>query len=502
MRIGIARISQETSTFSTQPTDLEMIRNFGPAHGQDVLGGPRLLDDFVAGFLDEVGDQELVGITRAQAMPAGPLTAEALGAIMGWFDRDLKRALPLDGLLLSLHGAFAGDTDPDVEGLVLERARQILGPEVPIAAAMDLHGNITRRKIAHADVIDAMHTHPHVDSRQTAQRVARTLMAAMRGEVSPVISAVKIPMITPAQNQLTLEPPLGDLMAMTRQQEEMEGVLRSSVFAVQPWMDIPELGWCSVVVTNGDRALADRLARNLADLAWKERAAYTQPCLTHVEALDVAFASHARPVVISDPADLMTGGGTGDSTWYLKELLARAPQDPCYLTMVDASAAQHMARAGEGARVQLELGGKLDNVHSTPVEVAGTVLRVIPASPDRELPESMGLTATLQVGSVIIVVFEHLGPGSDPIIYSGAGLDPRNAKILLAKSVVDYRAEYRGLAEIFLQGEAPGLAPSDLRRLDWHNIPRPLYPLNDDMTWTSRGAPVYRSTERSLRTAD
>ena len=502
MRIGISRISQETSTFSTQPTDLDMIRNFGVAHGQDVLAGPRLLDDFVAGFLDEVGDQELVGITRAQAMPAGPLTAEALDAIMGWFDQDLRRALPLDGLLLSLHGAFSGHTDPDVEGLVLERARDIVGPGVPIAAAMDLHANITRRKIANADIIDGMHTHPHVDSRQTAQRAARMLMAALRGEIRPVLSAVKIPMITPAETQLSSEPPLSDLMAMTRQQEETEGVLSSSVFAVQPWMDIPEMGWCSVVVADANRELADRLARDLADLAWKERAAYTRPCLTHIQALDAAFASPARPVVISDPADLMTGGGTGDSTWYLKELLARAPQDPCYLTMVDAGAAQHMARAGEGAQVRLELGGKLDNVHSTPVEVAGTVLRVIPASPDRELPESMGLTATLQVGSIAIVVFEHLGPGSDPIIYTGAGLDPLEAKILLAKSVVDFREEYLGLAQLFLQGEAPGLAPSNLRRLDWHNVPRPLYPLDEDLTWTSRDASVYRSSERDLRTAD
>jgi len=502
MRFGIARISQETSTFSTQPTDLDTIRNFGVAHGQDVLTGPRLLDDFIAGFLDEVGDLELVGITRAQAMPAGALTPEALDAVMAWFDEDLRRALPLDGLLLSLHGAFAGDSDPDVEGLVLERARQILGPSVPIAAAMDLHANITQRKIANADIIDGMHTHPHVDSRQTAQRVARTLMAAVRRDVTPVIGAVKIPMITPAETQLTSEPPLSDLMATTRQQEEIPGVLLSSVFAVQPWLDIPELGWCSVVVTDGDRALADRLARDLADRAWQERAAYTRPCLSHVEALDAAFDSPAHPVVISDPADLMTGGGTGDSTWYLKELLARAPQDPCYITMVDAAAAQAMARAGEGAQVQLDLGGKLDNVYSTPVAVTGTVVRVIPQSPDRELPESMGLTATLQVGSIVIVVFEHLGPGSDPVIYTGAGLNPREAKILLAKSVVDFRAEYEGLAELFLQGEAPGLAPSNLRKLDWHSIPRPLYPLDDDLAWSSEGAPVYRSLERHLGGAE
>jgi microcystin degradation protein MlrC len=46
-------------------------------------------------------------------------------------------------------------------------------------------------------------------------------------------------------------------------------------------MDIPEMGWCSVVVTDGDRALADRLARGLADIAWSQREEYTQPCPTY-----------------------------------------------------------------------------------------------------------------------------------------------------------------------------------------------------------------------------
>jgi len=493
MRIGIARIWQETSTFSPQLTDLETIRVFGVARGQSVLQARGLIDEYVSGFLDVVGDEEIVGITQAQAMPAGLLTEEAMEAILGWFTEDLQQAMPLDGLLLSLHGAFAGLGDPDVEGLVLQRARETLGEEVVIGAAMDLHANITRRKVEDVDVIDGLHTHPHVDTRRTGQRVARTFLAALRGEVKPVISGVKIPMITPAETQLTEEYPMKELMAATRSQEEDEGVLLSSVFAVQPWLDVPELGWCSAVVTDGDRALADRLARELAEMAWQQREEYTHSCPTYVEALDQALASDASPVVISDLADLMTGGGTGDSTWYLKELLARGPEEPCYLTMVDPEAAQQMAATGEGFEVTLALGGKQDYVYSSPVEVTGEVLRVIPPFPDRELPQSMGLTAVLKVGNIYVVVFERLGPGSDPILYSGAGLDPRQAKILIAKSVVDFREGYRDVANLFLLGEAPGLAPSDLRSLDWRSAPRPIHPLDEGMVWSSAAARVYRS---------
>ncbi|MEW6755084.1 MAG: M81 family metallopeptidase [Candidatus Latescibacterota bacterium] len=496
MRIGIARIWQETSTFSPQPTDLELLRVYGVGHGAAALEGAGLLEEYVAGFLDVLAGHEVVGVTRVQAMPAGRLTAAAQEAVLSWFEEDLRRALPLDGLLLSLHGAFAGEANPDVEGLVAERARAILGPGVPIAAAMDLHGNITRRKVAHLDAMDALHTHPHVDSRQTGQRTASLLLRTVKGEVRPVMSAVKIPMITPAEHQLTALPPMSLLIAETRRQEALEGALLSSLFAVQPWLDVPELGWCSVVVTDGDPCLGDRLARQLAGMAWEQRAHYTRPCPTYREALDQAFASPARPVVISDLADLMTGGGTGDSTWYLRELLARRPAEPCYLTMVDPQAAAGLAAAGEGALVSVSLGGKLDRVHSRPVEVTGRVLRVIPPAPGRELPQSMGLTVTLRVGNVSVVVFEHLGPGSDPRIYSGAGLDPRQAKVLIAKSVVDFREGYRDVARLFLLGEAPGLAPSDLTRLSWEHAPRPLFPLDDGTPFAAASAPVYRSRPR------
>lgn len=497
MRIGIARIAQETNTFSPMLTDLETLQVNGIIRGQEVL--QRFTEwSHIPAFLETarqaaVGDLEPVGILSVHARPAGCLTEEAMSVVLDYLAEDLEKALPLDGLLLDMHGAFAGVADPDVEGAVLQTTRAIVGDQVLIGVVMDLHANITRRKIENADILRGYHTHPHVDGPETARRVARILLASLQGEAEPVLSAIKIPMITPAETQLTEEYPLKDLMELTRRQEEDPRVLSSSLFAVQPWLDVPELGWTSVIVADGDRELADQMAGELAAAAWGYRQDFVRPCPTYVDALDEAFSTDDRPIVISDFADLMTGGGTGDSTWYLKSLLARDPQEPCYVTMVDPEAIHEMAKVGAGATLTLLLGGKQDKVYSSPVEVTGTVLRILIPTPDRELPQDAGLAGVFRINNIYVVVLERLGPGSDPIIYSGAGLDPAQAKIMIAKSVVDYRDRYKGIAKRFLQGEAPGLAPSNLRLLHWTEAPRPIFPLDEDIAWNRTQAEVYRN---------
>lgn len=476
---------------------MEAIRTISLARGQQVLH-QFSTSSSIPGFLDIVGDEEIVGLVTAESRPSGYLTEDAARTILAWFRKELEQALPLHGLLLNLHGAFASVLDPDFEGLVLRTARDIVGKDVVIGAVMDMHGNVTREKIENADLIDGYHTHPHVDFFATGQRVARTLLAAVRGEVKPVMSAVKIPMFPTCELNLTEEYPFRELMAEAHRQEEDPQVLLSSVFTVQPYLDIPEMGWASVVVTDGNIDLADRCARRLAQMAWDHRQEYLPPRTTYTEALDEAFATDVSPVVVADYTDLTRGGGTGDSTWYLKELLRRNPEAPCYLTMVDPEAVHEMVVSGEGSTITLMLGGKQDYIHSSPVQVTGEILRVIPVTEDRHLPHSMGLAVALRAGQVYVVVSEYAGPGDDPSVYSGAGLDLTMAKLLVAKSIVDFREGFKSVGKRFILGEAPGLAPSDLRSLEWQTINRPIFPLDSDFSWSSEHATIYHSCRAQL----
>ena len=186
MRIGIARISQETNTFSPLLTDVDTLRVHGLTRGEEVLRGATG-DNEIAGFLDVVGGEELVGVISAHAGPAGPMTDETVRTVAEWFVEELERVGPLDGLLLALHGALAGVSEPDVEGLVLERAREVVGYRTPIGASLDMHANLTARMVRYADVIRGYHTHPHRDSRETGRMVAEMLVQTIRGEIRPVM---------------------------------------------------------------------------------------------------------------------------------------------------------------------------------------------------------------------------------------------------------------------------------------------------------------------------
>ena len=494
MRIAVAHLMQETNTFSPQLTDMAAFARRGVCTEAAVLEHAGERTGF-AGFLDVVAVQDCVGIISVEAGPAGPLTSEAMASLHRQFCDALHAACPVEAVLLSLHGALAAECEPDVDGLFVETARTIAGPDAVIGVSLDMHANVTRRMVAHADVIRGYHTHPHLDQRNTCRATARLVTAAVCGQVRPVMRAVKIPMVVPAHVQISERPPMRRVVEALSRFERRNALGCASLFAVQPWLDVPELGWCSVCVADAGPGVALAEARTGAAAAWASRHDYLRPVPSCGKALRAALASSAKPIVISDLGDCTSGGATGDSTGFLRALLKLRPAEPCYVTVVDPEAARRMAAAGVGGSVSLRLGGKLDRANSHPVEITGEVRRVLPASPERELPEYMGLVAVLQAGCTSIVVSEHPGPGHDPVVYAGAGLAPSGAKIMQAKSMVDFRSGYRDVAHEFMLGEAPGLTASDLCSLPFEHIPRPLFPFDETGEWDASVAPVYAGAD-------
>ena len=387
---------------------------------------------------------------------------------------------------------LATETEDDPEGEPSwRRCAAIVGPDVPIVASFDLHAHLTDRMVAASDALIAYRTIPHVDFVETGARAMELLIDAMRGRTHPVVRQRKMRMIASAEKHDTNHGPMVAVMAYARALEERPGVLSVSVTPTQPWMDVPELGWSVTVVADGDPALAQACADELAWLIWDRRDAYRVFKTPVPDAVAEAMAWPGRPVILADASDSPSAGANGDGNDLLKELIRIAYVGDAILTVVDPVAAGTCTTAGVGATVTVQLGGTRTPAFYIPVEVTGTVVSLHDGKYLLELPVrpmDIGPTAVLRVGGMRIVVCTRKAFHLDESVFHQAGLDPRTAAIVQVKSAGGFRGVYEAFASLIIEMDTDGLCTSDLTRLPFRRIPRPMWPWELDLAEPWPGA--------------
>ena len=490
LRIAVGRLWQETNTFSEARTTLADFQRGTFLQGQALLEAIQAQEDELAGFGDVLlaAGIEVVPLAAVSTWCGGPSEESAVAAITSAFTTALDEAGSLDGILLSLHGALAGLGTLDVSGHVAAAVRARAGSDIPIVATFDHHGNITRQIVDSVDALTAYHHCPHTDMRETGRRGARLLLEILAGKLHPRLIFRKLPLVTPCEGFLTANPPMKDWHDLARRAEE-EGRARDvSLFAVQPWLDVPELGWSVVVLADEKDHDAEKLADELAQHAWQHREEFYFPKYEPAEAVRLAAAHPEGPVVIADGADATNGGSPGDSTCLLREMLAQNITCPALLTIVDPEAVGMAFQAGLGSTISVAIGAKKSRLYHQPVEIQAHVERFSDGQFHLKghiaQKVSMGRCAVLAVGGIRIVASEFAGPGHDPEVYRHIGLEPRDAQIVVVKATVGHMDAYRDIMKLNLPTECPGPSPSRLERLDYRHIPRPIHPLDPEMQFS------------------
>jgi microcystin degradation protein MlrC len=488
MRIAFAEIAQETDSFSPMVADLADFEAYGLYVGQEILERMQGVGP-LGGFLEVAAEQahvELLPLIRAFGSAGGTITGAALDTLTERLIADLKRVLPVDGVFLSLHGAAASERTDDVEGHVLQAVRQVVGDDRPIVVALDHHANITRQMVDCADLLVGHETQPH-DPPATGRKAARLLFRMLHGEICPSIAWRKIPMITPQDQFLTSAGPMKQWFDRARELERRGGVLDVSPYPMQPWLDVAEGGWSVVVHTDGDRKLADLLAREMADLAWRLRDEFwASERVAPAEAVRQAIEAPDGLVILSDTGDSVYGGAPGDNTCLLRALLDHPVRGQslgglALVPMVDSEAVDRAIAAGVGARVTLELGGKVDREFCRPVSVTAEVAAVsrgfVVDLADRGVCD-LKRTALLKVGDVRIAVLDHRSFAiNHPILYTHLGVDPADAKMVVVKTASNFQFFARRRRAL-IRVDTPGTTQSNLKDFRWRKIPRPIYPLD------------------------
>jgi microcystin degradation protein MlrC len=484
-RALLVNLAQETCSFVQSKHTLDDFRRYYLYIGQEIIeklrGGGMEVSAMIAAAQED--GIELVPVLATYGGTGGPVTTEAYTYLRDQILAGARRhAAGVDGAILALHGAMLTEELDDPEGDLLDGLRQILGPKKPVVCSLDCHAHVTDLMIQRATAFVAYQTHPHVDIYDTGIRAMKLFGRTLRGEVRPVMAHRKLRMIAPPEQHNTGRPPMGPIMQRVKAVEKEPGMLAAAIFPVQPQLDIPNLGWSVIAVADGDLALARAKAEEIGELAWQHRREFLRDRTPVVEALRIARETPGGPIVLADASDGTAGGAEGDSTVLLQALLESPVPGPCLLLVTDPEAVAACVNAGVGAEVTREVGGKLTPAFYRPVRVTGRVRTISDGRFQMKLPPipaNQGRTVVLQVGEIFLVLSEKPVYTWDEECYRSVGLFPREAKLVQVKSPGGFRPTYEPFARTIIELDAPGPTDSNLRRLPYKRVTRPLFPLDD-----------------------
>ncbi|OAK65813.1 microcystin LR degradation protein MlrC-like protein [Variovorax paradoxus] len=479
MRVFSASLATETNTFGPMPTGLASFKDRGyfPA-GQHpdaltIYSGP-LWAARIRG--KEKGWTLLEGMV-AGAQPSGITTRHAYETLREEMLADLRAALPVDMVLLGLHGAMVADGYDDCEGDMLQRVRQIVGPDVIVGAELDPHNHLTPAMVDNADVMVSFKEYPHTDVLERGLELVDICAAAVEGKVKPVHAMVDCDIIVTVH---TSREPARSFVERMQALEGKDGVLSVSLTHGFSWGDVPEMGTKVLVYTDGDQAKADALARQLADevIAMRDGLTVNYPSID--ASLDEALAFDGGPLVLADGADNPGGGAASDSTFILRRMLERGITNAALGPMWDPIAVRIAFDAGVGARLQMRIGGKISPLSGDPLDLDCTVkalMHDLVMTGLSNTPTAMGDCALVEAGGIEIVLITRRNQAMGTDLFTQLGCDLAAKKIVVVKSSQHFYASYAKVAKHVIYAGAPGAVTLDLTTLPYRKARLPKWPI-------------------------
>lgn len=476
MKIFAAGIATETNTFSPLPTGLE---DFTVERGANAFE-PGHVSSFnlheIWGRRAQAHGAEFVSGLMAWAQPSGITVKSVYEALRDEMLQDLRAAMPVDIVLLMLHGAMIAQGYEDCEEDIIRRVRAIVGANAVIGVELDLHCHLSESKIAAADLVLTYKEYPHVDVNERAAELLDLAVHTHRGQIRPTLALFDCRMV--GIYPTTREPMQGLVRAM-RQSERRKGVLSVSLAHGYPFADVPEAGAKMLVATDRDPALAKDLAEELGLQAYALRAvsAFDSLSLPLEEALLKALSSSRTPVVVADQSDNPGGGAPGDATFALRWLLEHDAREVGLAILYDPQVVKLAHKAGIGSSCAVRLGGKLGPSSGQPLDIQATVLAMrqnyvhdFPQHGGAPLQFPAGDVVALRCGGIDIVVSSDRCQCLSPSIFSDLGIDPHAKRALIVKSTQHFHGAFAPLAGEILYMAAPGAVAPDPRQIAYRRL--------------------------------
>ena len=483
LRIAIGGFLHESHSFAPRPTrfsDFVQPGGFPPLQrGAGLIEAVRDTAVPIAGAIAAAGaGVTLIPLAWSVANPAGPVQDEAFERMSAMICAELSDALsmaPLDGIYLDLHGAMLSDSFPDAEGELLRRVRAIAGPDMPITISLDPHANLTAAMVRLADAAVPYRTYPHVDMREAGAQAMRLLLARIARGAPWAKSFRQLDFWIPITSQCTLMAPMQPVMTERAQLAERAGLAELAFCFGFPYADFPDCG-VAIAAYADTQVEADKAAEGFAAYIAARETDFLQGILDAPSAVAEAIAARTSsgPVVIADTQDNPGGGGHGDTTGILAELVRQGASGAVLCLINDAESAAACHAAGQGASVALSLGGKSDGA---PFVCTAVVKRVtdgrftLTGPMGAGNPADLGPCALIEIDPGIqVVIVSRKMQAYDQAILRHAGIEPKDCPILVLKSSVHFRADFGPIASHVIVAAAPGPVVADPATLTFSHL--------------------------------
>ena len=485
LKILVGGIYHESHSFSSEPTNLESFKKVLLLEGTEVIEKLRGTVSEMAGFIEgaEKFGFEIIPTLWAWSVSTAPVQAETLDYLIDTVRQRFEKEKAVDGILFALHGAMVAEQSLDGDGYVLSKLRELAGDEIPISVTLDLHANISELMVEKANIIVGYDTYPHIDQSERGLEAAELLVKTIKGQIKPVIAFEKPPIAIVPQKQLTDTFPMKELISLAHRSEAESEILSVTIAGGFTYSDVPEMGPSILVVADNNRELARQHAKKIAERLWEMKEDFIPHLQSVEEAVDEAIKSESHPVILADVGDNIGAGTPGDSTFILRELIARNTESSVVI-IADEEAVEEAINIGVGQIAKLSVGGKIDKLHGDSIEIVGKVRLISDGVFTNRghmrdgIVEDMGRTVVVESDGIKIVLTEIKMPPWNLEQLRSIGIEPLRQKIIVLKSAVAFRAAYEPIAGKIIEVNSAGLSATNLTKFDFKNIRRPIYPLD------------------------
>jgi microcystin degradation protein MlrC len=484
--IAIGGFSIECNSFAPNSTSLDQLRSENFALGDDISRDSAGTSSEFAGAWDVLTalPVTLVPTALIAGTPAPPLAIDAFEFIKN----EIISRTPenVDGIYLMLHGSAYCREEIDPEGALLKALRKKVGPRPFISISMDLHAHFTQEMHNAVDIAVAYRSCPHIDLYETGAQAAQILHQAVIGNINPVTYVERIPMVVPPAKHDNEFKPYGSLMNLCKEIEK-EGAHAASLLTVQPWLNVPDLGWKSLVVYDSKKFDGVSAAKKLAAEAWSIRELFMEDTTLPVSDALALAAQDSTLKVFADIGDATNGGSYGDSTELLRGLLESNHDMRAIFTITDPAAVAKLWGKGGGAtKITLGTGGKSEYNESVECEIKvlaecdRKVIYTHPAAKDvtGSPGKSLFVAISHPVSQIFAVIHQNPVRVIDASLYELHGVNILDYTLVQAKSHVSFKAGFAPLTESYILANTRGPTTADLLSLDFSLRTIPTYPFD------------------------